>query len=119
MFRRLTALLVLLTVTYSSAEAVVGVLRDGAVHHESMAEAASHAPLAGAEHSHDGVDGSSQHTDHEHGNSSDHCTHQHGTPLTAPPIVFAAAVGSRFVSVPDSLPWPDRFAEPSHQPPRA
>ena len=120
MFRRLVALLMLCSITYSSAEAVIGVLRDGKVHHETMAEAASHTLLTGAEHGHDAADPSkSPNQEHEHGTSSDHCTHQHWTPLMAPQAELTALAEARFDPPVKWPSWTDRSTEPSLHPPQA
>ena len=99
--RRALVLLVLVTLIGSRAEAVVGELRDGEVHHESTAEAFSHQQDPHGAHAHDAVNSgdeglpdSAESTeagqDHEHGTSSDHCTHVHG----------AAAISSAESAVP-------------------
>lgn len=78
MLKRLTALLLLAAVLAYSAEAVLGALRDGEVHHESFAAAASHAGHGQGDHGHeDGPLGHPHGPGHQHGTSADHCTHQH------------------------------------------
>lgn len=79
-FRRLIALLLLLVMTGSMVEPVVGVLRDGVVHHETAASAAVHAAQAAGDHGHEeGPPYDHQHgRHHQHGTGADHCTHQHG-----------------------------------------
>lgn len=76
--QRLTSLLLLLAVFAYSAEAVLGVLRDGEVHHETFAAAVSHGGQHGGDHGHE--DGPMSHPHgpgHQHGTSLDHCTHHH------------------------------------------
>lgn len=83
--RRLLALLLLLATTVSSAEVVVGELRDGELHHESPLAALVHGVSSGGDHGHEGG-GSPFHShdaEHRHGTGADHCTHQHGTPLAS------------------------------------
>lgn len=88
--RRLVALVMLLALTASALESVLGVLRDGEVHHESRAAAAVHDFHASGDHGHEDrsasghPDGSHPHgPGHHHGTAADHCTHHHGTPLPA------------------------------------
>ncbi|MCL7937884.1 MAG: hypothetical protein M8844_06970 [marine benthic group bacterium] len=85
---RRIALLLLAIVMVSALEPVVGLARDGAVHHETAAEAATHAGLANAAHAHETGESASP-TDadggHEHGSPSDHCTHMHGIACPALP----------------------------------
>lgn len=85
MLRRSIALLTLLLLVGSIAEPALGQLRDGVVHHESTASAASHADGAPSEHGHeDGSPLGHQHgREHQHGTSADHCTHLHGLALVA------------------------------------
>ena len=122
-FYRLMALVMLLTLAFSNVETVLGVLRDGEVHHESSASAAAHALQAQGEHGHE--DGRTQGTEHEHGpqhehgTTADHCTHQHGNLTTS----RAPALALLAFTIPDlffepSL-WLDRFSEPSFRPPQA
>ena len=82
--RRAFALVLLAAIMGFTVEPVVGVVRDGDVHHETAAEAAAHSGLASADHAHEQTDSrSSEHTDgsHEHGSSADHCSHAHGPAL--------------------------------------
>lgn len=81
--RRCVAVALLLGYSASSAEAVVGVVRDGAVHHESAATAAVHNETERGDHGHeDPAAAESEHgRDHQHGTAGDHCTHTHGTSL--------------------------------------
>lgn len=67
-----------------TVEPVVGVVRDGGVHHETAVEAAAHSSLASADHAHEHNESSETpapdgtETSHEHGSNADHCTHSHG-----------------------------------------
>lgn len=94
--RRLLALTLLTLISASSTEAVVGVIRDGAVHHENAAVAAVHAQESGGDHGHeDTASGEHSHDEgHDHGTASDHCTHTHGAAVltsSLPPLVFETA----------------------------
>lgn len=79
--RRLIAIGLVFSLTGSAAESVLGELRDGTVHHESVAKAAiHHAESVRAEHGHeDGrlAPGGHHSSRHEHGTATDHCTHLH------------------------------------------
>ncbi|MEQ1854947.1 MAG: hypothetical protein ABL963_00665 [Longimicrobiales bacterium] len=80
--RRSIALALLLGYSASAAEAAVGVLRDGAVHHESAAAAVIHQETHQGDHGHEDPGAGAEHgSDHRHGTSSDHCTHVHGVGL--------------------------------------
>jgi hypothetical protein len=85
--RALVALWSLLAWNSFDSEQVAGAIRDGAVHHETVVEAAGHAESSRGDHGHE--ESASQHEEHgpghTHGTSSDHCTHQHGT---AVPVRF-------------------------------
>lgn len=121
-FRSTVALLLLMSFTASSLEAVAGVVRDGAVHHETSAAAVSHAVEAAGEHGHESVaEGSDQEhgPDHRHGTGADHCTHTHGSGLTALAVGVAwTAVESPVVALPSATPT-DRTVPPLLHPPRA
>lgn len=79
---RSIAILLLLAYAASSAETVVGAVRDGSVHHESSAAAAVHHETHHGEHGHEDPGAGAQHDqDHQHGTPSDHCTHAHGVSL--------------------------------------
>lgn len=59
----------------------MGVLRDGAVHHESASAAASHTNGRTGDHGHEDGLPAAQHRhgpQHQHGTVADHCTHAHG-----------------------------------------
>ena len=82
--RRFIALALLVGYLASSAEAVLGVVRDGSVHHESTAAAAIHQGEHDGEHGHEDPGVGAEHdAEHQHGTSSDHCTHAHGMSLPA------------------------------------
>lgn len=78
---RRTAFLLLAAIMGFTVEPVMGVVRDGEVHHETAVEAATHSGLLHADHAHEQGDspatGDTQ-GDHEHGSNADHCTHSHG-----------------------------------------
>lgn len=94
--RRLLALTLLILTTASSVEAVVGVMRDGQVHHENPVVAAAHAQQYAGDHGHeDGAAGENRHGErHDHGTAGDHCTHSHGPAVltSAAPLVGTEAV---------------------------
>lgn len=117
MYRRLIAAFMLLAVTLSSAEAVIGELRDGVVHHESLVEATAHDHGRDGEGSHE--HGSPHGPDHQHGTSSDHCTHQHGEQLNGAEVLLVAGPLDAFVSFLEPSFLLDRVIEPSLRPPRA
>lgn len=84
MLRRLVALALILAVSAMQAESVFGALRDGQVHHESGAQAFSHAQGSHGDHGHEDGPLSHQHGgEHQHGTAADHCTHQHSTAVPA------------------------------------
>lgn len=78
-------------------EPSVGLLRDGVVHHESMATAYSHQQrVEQVGHGHEEAGSStvpqSDAPDHEHGTGSDHCTHVHSPAVaSAVQLTFAFA----------------------------
>lgn len=119
--RRLLALTLLILTSASSMEAVVGVMRDGEVHHENAAVAAAHAQELSGDHGHEDGARSGEHRhgeDHEHGTSTDHCTHVHSVALLTssppPPAVEIAEISFTESAFPRET-VSDRFA----QPPRA
>lgn len=117
MIRRCVALALVFSFTVSSAEAVVGAVRDGSVHHEDTASAAAHASQSRGEHEHE--DASPHGPRHSHGTAADHCTHQHGTAVTtacAAPA-FMTAVASHATL--DLTIWSNRSLEIPLHPPRA
>lgn len=117
MYRRLIAAFMLFAVTLSSAEVVLGELRDGEVHHESMAEAAAHDHGRDGEGEHE--HGSPHGPEHQHGTSGDHCTHQHGEQLHGVQILLAVGPLDAFVSFLEQSSLLDRVIEPYLRPPRA
>ena len=119
--RRLVAALALVALCGADAEAVEGMLRDGAVHHEPSAVAAEHA-VSGGHHGHeDGPlsDHSSHGAGHEHGTSADHCTHQHGTAALPPSHRPADRLGTDGSILPDVTGRPARVSATLFHPPRA
>lgn len=82
-FRAILALVALFASGGFDTEQVVGEMRDGAIHHESVAEAAAHAERTTGDHGHEdpGSERDEHGPGHSHGTTSDHCTHQHGTPV--------------------------------------
>lgn len=94
MFRRLIGFVLVLAVSAMQAESVFGALRDGQVHHESLAQALSHSLVSQGEHGHEDGPISHQHgSQHQHGTTADHCTHQHGAsaPAAALALVYPPA----------------------------
>ena len=93
---RRAAFVLLLAIMGFTLEPVVGVVRDGDVHHETAAEAATHSGLATAGHAHEQNDSQTSEdseSDHEHGSNADHCTHAHGIAHPAmPSFDFFAAM---------------------------
>lgn len=118
--RRAIAFFLLLLITASNAEALVGMLRDGKVHHEDLAAATLHANADG-EHGHEDTSAPAGHRHgrgHEHGTSSDHCTHHHGIALI-PSFAFAIfAEDARIEYEETSLRHTSTFQALTH-PPRA
>jgi ABC-type Zn2+ transport system substrate-binding protein/surface adhesin len=92
--RRLLALTLLILTSVSSMEAVVGVMRDGEVHHENPGVAAAHAQESAGDHGHEDAASPGEHSHdegHDHGTASDHCTHTHSAAVltsSPPPLVF-------------------------------
>lgn len=104
--RRYIALALLVGYFASSAEAVLGVVRDGSVHHESAAAAAihqgEHQVEYRGEHGHEDSGVGAEHdAEHQHGTSSDHCTHAHGMSL---PAFCAFAVPSPLAAAAEPTP---------------
>ena len=118
---KLSAALVLGVVTVSPLEPVVGALRDGQVHHETVAAAAAHAEAAQGDHGHEGLDAPGQHEhgrQHRHGTASDHCTHVHGVGLAAS-FEFTIEVRLSPQTFVESIGDTHGFTEAPTQPPRA
>lgn len=105
--KKLVSLALLLTLFWANAESQFGVLRDGAVHHESVATAAVHHETLHLNGDH-GHERASSPTDsngtpaHPHGSSTDHCTHHHDTGVLTSLAWSAGHV--RFVLAPSSEP---------------
>lgn len=120
--KSLVALVLLTSFAASSLEAVTGLMRDGAVHHETTAAAATHAAGATGEHGHESVEEGPEQDhgpDHRHGTGSDHCTHTHGSALTASPLQLTWTTFAGPTAQP-SLPAPtDHQVRPLLHPPRA
>jgi hypothetical protein len=100
---KLTALAMLLATGFAALEPVVGLLRDGELHHEAVAEAAQHASrqagVPTGEHGHEPSSDTPDHPHgpgHQHGTSADHCTHVHSVALFAGFALEICAVESTF-----------------------
>ena len=101
--RHAIALALLLGYSASTAEATVGVLRDGAVHHESEVAAVIHQEAHQGDHGHEDPGAGAEHgSDHRHGTSSDHCTHVHGIGL--PSACALAEIVTRDEGTVESVP---------------
>lgn len=88
--RTVLAMLLLLGFLASSFETVAGLVRDGSVHHETVAAAFTHSSEGAGEHGHEtDAEGPDQDhgPDHQHGTGADHCTHAHGASLLSPAAV--------------------------------
>lgn len=122
--RRWIALLMLCLLAGSSVESVIGVLRDGEVHHENAGDARAHR-LASADHVEHGHEDSSvpeEHRhgpDHQHGTAADHCTHHHGTPLIRSGFAFSLPFQGFRAVFPESRVHPAGPVFSSFRPPRA
>jgi hypothetical protein len=96
---RLVAAISIFAVLTSTGESLVGELRDGEVHHESVAKAMSHHDSMGlrSDHGHEdgGAAGHRHGSNHEHGTNADHCTHVHAAGLIA---TFSWAFDQRLTS---------------------
>jgi len=106
----------------SQLEPILGALRDGVVHHESVAQADMHrAADVFGDHGHeDGAARSSEHrhgAQHEHGSGTDHCTHAHGAGLPAAVEPAVDVMVSSIESAPVHLPS-TRIIEAHSPPPR-
>lgn len=116
--RRLLALTLLILTSVSSMEAVVGVMRDGEVHHENAGVAAAHAQESVGDHGHEDAapPGEHRHDEgHDHGTASDHCTHTHGAAVltSSPPPLFSTIAEAHFTeSVHPHALVSDGFAHP-------
>lgn len=85
-FRRLVALFALVLSVGSFLEPALGLLRDGAIHHEGSAAALVHS-AGGGEHGHEDTGAPAgdhdQQGPHRHGTAADHCTHVHNLALVS------------------------------------
>jgi hypothetical protein len=119
--RRFLALALLIAYGASSAEAVVGVVRDGSVHHESAAAAAMHHEgQHDGEHGHeDGGQAAEHGSEHQHGTPGDHCTHTHGTSIPTTPGFELVPNVDVATDPPPPLPASDVAAASHFRPPRA
>ena len=101
--RRAIALALLLGYSASTAEATVGVLRDGTVHHESEVAAVIHQETHQGDHGHEDPGTGAEHgSEHRHGTSGDHCTHVHGIGL--PSACAPAEIVTRDEATVESVP---------------
>lgn len=121
MWRRLIAGLTILLGALANAETLIGTVRDGDVHHETVATALAHKSLAPGIHDHPDTPGSSDGGSgpgHQHGTAADHCTHHHGAALPSPGLLLGGRdAGVRPQSLdPDSQRGVDSLAAP---PPKA
>lgn len=120
MFRRLTALFMLVIATTGSVETTVGEVRDGEVHHESVATASRHAHGARGDHGHEDRNGSVEHgPDHQHGTAADHCTHAHGPALTTPQRLEVTVTVHHVALLEHHPAAPEASRVPHRRPPRA
>lgn len=119
-FRAIIATLLLVGYGTTSVEVVVGELRDGEVHHESVLAAAEHQANADGEHGHEEpVDDAEHGPDHQHGTAGDHCTHAHSVSLPTGTAAFHVVTDVR--SIPALAPRTQSgvFKAPLFHPPRA
>ena len=107
----------LFALTFSRAETVLGLLRDGAVHHETLAAAAVHSSSSTGDHGHE--DDDPHGPEHQHGTPSDHCTHQHGTVIPSPQDDLIAYVDDLPELVLSPSSWTDFISDPFAPPPQA
>jgi hypothetical protein len=86
----------MLATSGSATESVLGLVRDGAIHHESVAAADAHrwAGAAVGHGHHDLVAPSQPRHDrqHQHGTPADHCAHQHGTAMIVAVVLGPVAL---------------------------
>lgn len=121
-WRSLVALVLLAGYGISSAEVVLGELRDGEVHHESTATALDHTQGASAqgEHGHEDDGQEAEHgPEHEHGTSADHCTHSHSASLPGDQPAFSVIACTRTLPVPPATTRSDDTPDSLYRPPRA
>lgn len=120
--RSCVALVLLLSFQATSLEAVVGLARDGEVHHESASEAIAHSAGTTGEHGHETASETPDQDhgpDHQHGTGADHCTHAHGAALLSPTAVALVDDEVRIPPVASQATPSDYRAPPLFHPPRA
>jgi len=99
--RRFVAAVALLGVGFGTFEPAFGLVRDGAIHHEGVGEAAQHATSQHGEHGHEHVaesESDAHGPSHQHGTSVDHCTHMHGPAVATPASAFSIPIECRGVT---------------------
>jgi len=119
--RALIASLLLAAYGATAVEAVVGQLRDGEVHHETVAAAAEHQADTGrGEHGHEDPATDGEHgPEHQHGTSGDHCTHTHSVSLPAAQVAFSIVTNAETELAPLPAFRDGAFATPLFHPPKA
>ena len=121
-WRSLVALVLLVGYATSSAEVVLGEVRDGEVHHESTAAALDHTQSASTqgEHGHEDDGQEAEHgPEHEHGTPADHCTHSHSVSLPGDQLVFNFIACTQTIPVPLATTRSDDTPGSLYRPPRA
>jgi len=121
-WRPLIAFALLLGYATSSAEVVLGEVRDGEVHHESTAAALDHTQAASAqgEHGHEDEGQHPEHgPEHEHGTSGDHCTHSHSVSLLGDQVAFRFIACTQTIAAPLATTRSDGTPGSLFRPPRA
>lgn len=119
-FRAIIATLLLVGYGATSVEVVVGELRDGEVHHESVVAAAEHQANTDGEHGHEETADDAEHgPDHQHGTAGDHCTHTHSVSLPMGQADFHVVTDVRSTAAPAPRVQSGVFKAPLFHPPRA
>lgn len=119
-FRTFVAMLLLVGHGTTSVEVVVGELRDGEVHHESVVAAAEHHANADGEHGHEEPGDDAEHgPDHQHGTAGDHCTHTHSVSLPTGTAAFFVVTDVRSIPAPALPTQSGVFKAPLFHPPKA
>lgn len=113
--RRAIAIALLILTPASAAEAVFGMLRDGAVHHESAVAAAASRD-AGPQSGHGREDSAPT---HQRGTPADHCTHEHGTATVSPVFSFSFSTSVSAHRLTACTIHPSRILLEEFEPPRA
>ena len=113
--RRFVGTALLILAPAFAVEPVYGVVRDGAVHHESAATAATHRD-AGPQDRHGHEDPVPT---HQHGTPADHCTHVHGVAFigAAVALSFGARLSPEYPE--DPAPYRGPSSLDAFHPPRA